>query len=106
MKIYIVTNTTPTGNYTPSIFTKATKAYKWMKELAVENIKAAYEDELKEEFEDLYGSDDLEFEGSEEAILEFADENLDDVKIYTDEIDIYYGDDSFNIIQLFEVETE
>ena len=106
MKFYIVTNTTQIGNYTPSVFTKKENAVQWLKELAADNIKSAYEDELKEGFEDLYGSDDLDFEGSIEAILEFADENLDNVEIYTNEIDIYYADDSFNIIQLFEVETE
>jgi hypothetical protein len=100
---YIVTNTTPEGNYMPSVFTKATEAAKWFKELAVENIKAAYENELKEGFMDLYGDDNLEFDESADCILKYANENFD-VKISNNKIEIYYADDSFNIIQLFEVE--
>ena len=100
MKIYVVTNTTPIGSYTPSVFTKKENAVQWRKECAADNIYSAYEDELKE------GFDDLEFERSTEAILEFADRELDEVEIHSNEIDIYYADDSYNILQLFEVETE
>lgn len=101
MKIYIITNTTQIGNYTPSVFTKKENAVQWLKELAVENIKSAYEDELKEGF----GEDDFDVNGNIERILEYASENLD-VEISDSKIEIYYADDSYNILQLFEVETE
>lgn len=99
---YIVTNCTPGGNYTPSIFTNKEDAVKWMKECAADNIEAAFNCELEEEFGEEIYEDDFDDDGNIERILEYAEENLD-VKIFEDQIEIYYADDSYNILQLFEV---
>lgn len=102
--MYIVTNSTPEGNYTPSTFTNKDDAIKWMKECSAYNIKAAFDYELEEEFGEEIYNEDFDIDGNIEHILEYAKENLD-VEISEDKIEIYYADDSYNILQLFE-ETE
>lgn len=98
---YIVTNCTPTGNYTPSIFENKEDAVQWMKECSAENIKAAFDSDLEEEFGEEIYNEDFDVDGNIERILEYAKENLD-VEISENKIEIYYADDSYNILQLFE----
>lgn len=87
--MFIVTNCTPKGNYTPSIFKTIKEAYDWMLECTANNIKQ---------------STDHEFYGlSNNDVCRWGCKHMD-VKIAIGRTEIYYGDDSYNIMEIFEIE--
>lgn len=90
--MYIVTNCTPQGNYTPVVTETLEEAKAWMVECTAGNIRAAYGN----------GRTDL-FTMTDEEVLAWAEENAD-CNIYDEQTEIYYGDDAFNIMEIFEVE--
>lgn len=105
--MYIVTNATVEGNYTPSIFKSFNEAQKWMIECAASNILRAFSKELDNViYSDVKDLERRTKDKYEEArnILSFAALNIDGVKIQKDKIVIDYSDGNFNILELFEVE--
>ena len=71
--MFIVTNTTSDGEYTPSVFTDKEKAYDWFYSLIVNNLIDAKGDKIPE---DIRGNRDgvLSF-GLEKGYLERENEN-------------------------------
>ncbi|MBR2402595.1 MAG: hypothetical protein IKB01_07500 [Lachnospiraceae bacterium] len=102
MKICIVTNMTPTENYTPSLFKDEVEAKKWMRECAANNILSAFKEKLEDEiYDEGHNLITDDAERLYDIILEYANRNIDGVDVYEDRIDIYYGNDSCNVLQLF-----
>lgn len=91
--MYIVTNATPEGNYRPSIFSNLQDARDWMYSCTANNLK------LSCHLENI--PQNLNYK----KICEWCEKNQTiDCEIYDDETRIYYSDDTFNIMQIFEVE--
>ena len=91
--MFIVTNATPTGNYTPSVFTNFEDAQYWMYQCTADNLRncgISYPEELEED---------------DKAICEWFTMNIEsiDVEVTDKAAHIYYSDDSFNIMEIFEV---
>lgn len=97
MKIYVVTNCTAEGNYTPSIFISEEKAKGWVVELAVNLIRS-------------YSKRDLS-NISDKDIIKWAFEDKDTpgwtlISICENEFFIGYGNELFNKVCLHELELE
>lgn len=95
MKIYVVTNCTAEGNYTPSIFTSEEKARGWVVELAVNLIRNCAK-------KDLYFMSDeevLNWAISVEEDERWAELNFNESKFF-----IEYEDENFNKVELHELE--
>lgn len=90
-KLYVVTNRTNDGVYTPSLFTDLDSAKQWILECTVDNLKGAYNC--------LLGKDDNDI--IEWAKNKAADGTLDFEFIDTESY-IGYTDGSCNHMQLFE----
>ena len=86
--MFIVTNCTPIGNYKPSVFETLEAATDWVYECTAENIKS-------------YIGHDLEGMNNKQVCL-WGESNLN-VKISIGRTEIYYYDDSYNIMEIFEV---
>lgn len=96
MRIYIVTNNTAVGNYTPSIMKTFKDAQKWLLECTAQNIKAS------EEVEELKNKSDVE-------VCEWAKTHGPAYKEKTDSRGVYYtyleyADGSFNEMEIFTCE--
>ena len=94
--MFIVTNATPVGNYTPSVFTNFEDAQSWMYECTASNLRTCCNNIPKDLEED------------DKATCEWCAMNIEsmDIEVMDDETSIYYSDDSFNIMEIFEVELE
>lgn len=90
--MYIVTNCTPQGNYTPVVTNTLKEAEVWMVECTANNIRNAFEDEY-EELNEMSDAD----------VLVWAKKN-GEFYIYKDKTEIYYDDGAYNIMEIFEVE--
>lgn len=86
--MFIVTNCTPTGNYKPSIFNDLESATNWMHECTANNIKAVTDHCLKNM--------------SNKDICLWSESYMN-AKISIGRTEIYYDDDSYNIMEIFEV---
>lgn len=78
-----------------------------MRECAANNILSTYEDELEDVLYDEgrnFVTDDAE--RMNDIILDYADENIEDVDVYETKISIYYGDGSYNVLEIFDFEVE
>lgn len=94
--MFIVTNATPNGNYTPSVFAKREDAENWMYECTADNLRTLI-DNIPNELEE-----------DDKATCEWCMLNVEDVdiEITDNRTQIYYSDDSFNIMEIFEVKLE
>ena len=91
--MYIVTNTTGLGEYTPSRFKKLENAKKWLIECTAENIRSWKEDE----------HDELLFMRNNK-VIEWAKNNLGRNFEFSEEHSlIVYGDGSYNLMNIYEV---
>lgn len=86
--MFIVTNCTPTGNYKPSLFNDLESAIDWLYKCTANNIKSFIAHDLND-------MNDLE-------VCLWGEVNLD-VKIGISRTEINYGGDSYNIMEIFEV---
>lgn len=95
MKVYVVTNCTAGGNYTPSIFTSEEKAKGWIVELAVNLIRDCAKKDL------YFMSDDevLSWAISVEEDERWAELNFNESRFF-----IEYEDENFNKVKLHELE--
>ena len=90
--MFIVTNCAPGGNYTPSVFKTFEEAEEWMLECTANNIK---ESNIPIYFSNM----------NNKEVCQWAVKNIpDDFKITKDKTELYYSDESYNIMQIFEVE--
>ena len=90
--MFIITNTTMGGEYTPSKANTFEEAKAWLFECTANNIPAWQEGE-HEELSDM----------SDVEILEWASENLD-VKFNDWGSEIWYDDDSYNIMNIYDLD--
>lgn len=91
--MYIVTNATSEGNYKPSTFSNLQDARNWMYSCTAQNLKLCCHLE------------NMSQKLNNKELCEWCEENkIIDCEIYDDETRIYYSDDTFNIMQIFEVE--
>ena len=90
--MYIVTNCTPTGNYTPSIFVHKKDAVDWIHECTAGNIKAIVNDK------DFSNMSNLE-------ICEWGRDHLN-VELSELRTAVHYVDYSYNIMEIFEVKED
>ena len=86
--MFIVTNCTPTGNYTPNVFKEMKDAIDWIYECTANNIKACTD-------KDLSNMTNIEVCHAAEYFM--------DCKISLYRTELYYSDDTYNIMELFEV---
>lgn len=88
----IVTNATPTGNYTPSVFLDKNNAENWIKECTANNIRGYKTKETE-------GMDDDE-------VIEWSKKHFSKYCFVFCENKSYieYSDGSYNLMELFEVE--
>lgn len=95
MKVYVVTNCTAGGNYTPSIFTSEEKAKGWIVELTVNLIRDCAKKDL------YFMSDDevLSWAISVEEDERWAELNFNESRFF-----IEYEDENFNKVKLHELE--
>lgn len=94
--MFIVTNATANGNYIPSVFTNREDALNWMYECTADNLRSC-SISIPEELEE-----------DDKATCEWCAINIKnmDIEVTDNETRIYYSDDSFNIMEIFEVELE
>ena len=85
--MFIITNCTQYGNYTPSVVETKEEAVEWMRECTKNNILAA--------------NDDIDENLSDDEIFKYAEDNMN-FKIYENESKLYYPDGNYNIMQIFE----
>ena len=91
--MYIITNTCLNGEYTPSKAETLKEARAWLFECTANNIRVWKGDEYPE----LYNM-------SDEEVLEWAEENLSDFSYNDDSSEIYYDDDSYNIMNIYDLD--
>lgn len=97
--MYVVTNMTPTDNYTPMLFSDKRKAIDWMLECTARNVIAALEEDEKEYLGELIRTDRYE-----EIIETVQRKGYLDVSVENNRSEINYLDDTFNIMKVFECE--
>lgn len=85
--MFIITNCTPEGNYTPTVVKTKIEAINWMTSCTKNNIIAS--------------SDKFNEPVSINEVFEWAKNNMD-FKISDEESKLYYSDGSYNIMQIFE----
>ena len=102
--MFIITNTTATGEYTPSKADTFEEAKDFMLETTIENYAAGnadfsdFADETETEECSSYA--ELKEKGLVDKFLEWAEENGD--LTYTDKSTaVYYSDDSFNKMTIY-----
>ena len=95
--MYIITNTCLNGEYTPSKANTLEEAQAWLVECTADNIRAWKESKYKE-LADM----------TDEEVIEWAEDKAEDGLIdfcfskYGSEI--YYGDDSYNIMNIYNLD--
>ena len=89
-ELYIVTNCTMTGNYTPSLFNTLEDAKQWMYECTALNLN---------EYEDI--PEGLSYKEMCEWCKNNNTDLLTDFDMYEDMTSIYYPDTNYNIMQIF-----
>ena len=97
--MFIITNCTDTGNYTPSKADTYEDAYAWMVECTAENIKKAYGYDIEEE------TGKKPDELSVDDVIDWAEDNLDGYIFSIDDEKSYveYSDGSFNEMKIFDL---
>lgn len=97
--MFIITNCTDSGNYTPSKADTYKDAFAWMVECTADNIRSAYHYEIEE---DTGKSVD---ELSVDDIIDWAKDNLDGYIFDIDDEKSYieYSDGSFNEMKIFDL---
>ena len=93
--MYIITNTTMGGEYTPSKAETLEEARRWLLECTANNIRAWKGDEEKS----------LSNMTNEE-VIEWAEENfsLCDFSFSPDSSEIWYDDNSYNIMNIYNLD--
>lgn len=94
--MYIITNTCLNGEYTPSKANTLEEARKWLYECTANNIRA-------------WGCEYPELNNmSNKEVLEWADDKAEDGELdfcfSEDGSEIYYGDDSYNIMNIYNLD--
>lgn len=97
--MFIITNCTDRGNYTPSKADTYEDAYIWMVECTAENIKMAYSHDIEEE------TGKKPDELSVDDVIDWAEYNLDGYIFSIDNEKSYveYSDGSFNEMKIFDL---
>ena len=95
MKVFVVTNCTATGNYTPSIFTSEEKAKGWIIELAAGLIRSCALKELP----DISDEDLILWASKDDDAPGWTEISVSENKFF-----IKYGDENFNEVCLHELE--
>ena len=90
--MYIITNTTAVGEYTPSKANSLEEAKAWMLECTADNIRACQEDELPRE------------DMTDEEVIEWAEDNLDEFKFTETSSYIEYDDGSYNSMNIYNLD--
>lgn len=90
--LYIITNTTSSGNYTPSIANSLESAMSWMYKCTADNIRNFKQDEYPE----------LKTMSNIDVCL-WAEENLPDIEIEDFQTYIGYSDGNYNCMQIFKL---
>ena len=99
--MFIITNCTASGNYTPSKAETYEEAYAWMVECTAENIRNAY----KYEFDGDTEPDSI-WKLSDKEVIAWAKENADMYAFnITDNFSyVEYSDGNFNEMQIFDLD--
>ena len=110
--MFILTNVTPQGNYTPSLFDTEKEAVDFSKQLFCENYISAFENNfVEEDIIELFCSANnckpiniCESKDLIEGFINFVcnKDKEKDFEYTEKEWRIDYSDDSFNIIQIFD----
>lgn len=95
--MFIITNTTMGGEYTPSKAETFEEARAWLLECTANNIRA-WEGCEYPELNDMNNEEVLEWaeEKAEDGLIDFCFSN--------DSSEIYYGDDSYNIMNIYNLD--
>jgi hypothetical protein len=95
--MFIITNTCLNGEYTPSKANTLEEAQAWLKECTTNNIRAWKESEYPE-LRDM----------SDDEVIEWAEEKAEDGDIdfcfNKDGSEIYYGDETYNIMNIYSLD--
>lgn len=91
--MYIVTNTTMGGEYTPSKAETLEEARQWLLECTANNIRIWKEDK-EESLSDM----------TNEEVIEWAKKNLSDFSFSPDNSEIWYDDESYNIMNIYNLD--
>jgi hypothetical protein len=95
--MYIITNTCLNGEYTPSKAETLEEAQAWLVECTAGNIRA-WKEHRYPELNDM----------SDKEVIEWAEEKAEDGEIdfsfSKDGSEIYYGDDSYNIMNIYDLD--
>lgn len=97
--MFVITNTTPEGEYSPSTAKTIEEAREWMYECTSENILAYTVGHImnEEEYSELKKK-------SNKEICEWAKEKSDlDFEMSEMSTKLYYGDDSYNIMEIHDI---
>lgn len=89
--MYIITNSTLCGDYTPSTADTLEEARAWMQECTAENIRSSLEGDL------CCGMTDAE-------IIAWAKDNLEYFEFDEMHSYIQYNDDSYNLMHIYNVD--
>ena len=98
--MFIITNCTQEGNYTPSKADTYEEAYAWMVECTAENIRAGYGHDIEDETG--ISANDM----SDSDIIDWAEENMDGYDFSMDKFNstIVYTDGNFNEMKIFNLD--
>lgn len=91
--MFIITNTTNGGEYTPSKAKTLAEAKKWLCECTADNIRSWKEDE-EEALSDM----------SDKEVIKWAKENLSDFSFTPYSSEIWYDDESYNIMHIYNLD--
>ncbi len=95
--MYIITNTCLNGEYTPSKAETLEEARAWLFECTADNIRVWKADRYPE-LNDMSDKEVLDWaeEKAEDGLIDFSFSN--------DGSEIYYGDDSYNIMNIYNID--
>lgn len=91
-KLYIVTNAISGGEYTPTLCSSFDEAKDWLIECTANNIRSWMGGKYK-----------ILFNMSNIDVIEWGEKNLPDFEFSEKGSKIYYGDDDYNIMNIYEV---
>ena len=91
--MYIITNTTMGGEYTPSKAKTLEEAQKWLYECTANNIRA-WKDACFPELKNM----------SDKDVIVWAEKNLNNFKFNNNSSEIYYDNDSYNIMNIYNLD--
>ena len=96
--MFIITNTCSNGEYTPSKANTLEEAKEWLKRCTVDNLISWQSDKIEE-----YWGKEID-EITDDEIIEWAKEELEDFIFNENESRIYYNDNSYNIMKIYDLD--